>query len=73
MLAMGLCLSLVIQALAHVAISVNLLPETGLNLPMISFGGTSLIFTCITIGMILSVSKYIEQYNLKSVKASKKK
>ena len=72
LLAMGLCLSLVIQALAHIAISVNLLPETGLNLPMVSFGGTSLIFTCITIGMILSVSKYIEQYNLKAAKVKRK-
>ena len=71
LLAMGLCISLVIQALAHIAISVNLLPETGLNLPMVSFGGTSLIFTCITIGMILSVSKYIEQYNLKAEKAKR--
>ena len=65
-LAMGLCLLLVIQAFAHIAIAVNLLPATGLTLPMISFGGTSLIFTCIMIGIILSVSKYIERYNEKN-------
>lgn len=61
MLAMGLSLSLVLQALANVAVAVNLVPVTGLTLPMVSMGGTSILFTCIALGMILSVSKYIEK------------
>ncbi len=61
MLAIGLCLSLVLQAFANVAVSVHLVPVTGLTLPMVSMGGTSIIFTCISFGIILSVSKYIEQ------------
>ncbi len=60
MLALGLCLSLVIQAFVHMAVNVNLLPVTGLTLPFISMGGTSLLFTGISFGIILSVSKYIE-------------
>lgn len=60
MLALGLCLSLVIQAFVHMAVNVNLLPVTGLTLPFISMGGTSLLFTGVSLGIILSVSKYIE-------------
>ena len=59
-LAIGLCLSLVLQAYANIAVSVNLVPVTGLTLPMVSMGGTSIIFSCISFGIILSVSKYIE-------------
>lgn len=63
LLALGLCLMLVLQALAHMAVNVNLVPVTGLTLPLISLGGTSLLFTCISIGIILSVSKNIELSN----------
>jgi len=61
MLAVGLSISLVVQALMNMAVAVELLPVTGLVLPMISMGGTSLIFTSISIGIILSVSRYIEE------------
>ena len=60
MLALGLSLILVLQALANMAVAVHLVPVTGLTLPLISMGGTSTIFTCVSIGMILSVSKFIE-------------
>ena len=62
-LAIGLCLSIVLQAFANMAVSVNLLPVTGLTLPLISMGGTSILFTCISLGIILSVSKYVEEYS----------
>jgi cell division protein FtsW len=39
---------------------VHIIPVTGLTLPLISMGGTSLIFTFMAIGMILSVSRQIE-------------
>lgn len=61
LLAMGLCLNIVIQAFANIAVSVNLVPVTGLTLPLVSKGGTSMLITCIAFGMILSVSRYIEQ------------
>jgi cell division protein FtsW len=60
MLAIGLCISLVMQAFTHIAVSTHLVPVTGLTLPMVSMGGTSIVFTCISFGIILSVSKYIE-------------
>jgi cell division protein FtsW len=63
MLALGLSLILVFQALANMAVAVHLVPVTGLTLPLISMGGTSTIFTCISLGMILSVSKFIESSN----------
>ncbi len=63
MLAMGLSVSLVLQALTNMAVSVHLVPVTGLTLPMVSMGGTSLIFTSMSFGIILSVSRYIEKLN----------
>lgn len=60
-LSMGLCLSIVIQAFANIAVSVQLLPATGLTLPLVSMGGTSILFTCISLGIILSVSRYVEE------------
>ncbi len=65
MLAMGLTIGLVLQALANMAVNVNLIPVTGLTMPMLSLGGTSLLFTCISFGMILSVSKYIEELKVR--------
>jgi cell division protein FtsW len=59
-LAIGLSLMLTVQALANIAVNINLVPATGLTLPMISMGGTSMLFTCVALGMILSVSKFIE-------------
>lgn len=61
MLALGLSLLLVLQALVNMAVVVHLVPVTGLTLPMISMGGTSIMFTCISIGMILSVSRYVQK------------
>ena len=57
LLAVGMGLSLVIQAFANIAVSVHLVPVTGLTLPFISMGGTSLIFTSAAFGIILSVSR----------------
>ncbi len=64
MAAMGLTILLVLQALINMAVSVNLVPVTGLPLPMVSWGGTSLLFTCVFFGIILSVSKFIESGRL---------
>jgi cell division protein FtsW len=57
LLSAGLCFSLVIQAMVNMGVSVGLGPVTGLPLPLLSMGGTSLIFTGISIGIILSVSR----------------
>ncbi|MFN3316150.1 MAG: FtsW/RodA/SpoVE family cell cycle protein, partial [Raineya sp.] len=57
LLAAGLAFSLVMQALVHICVSLGIVPVTGLPLPMLSMGGTSLLFTGIAIGIILSVSR----------------
>jgi cell division protein FtsW len=60
-LALGLSFTLVIQALANMAVNVNLFPVTGVTLPLVSMGGSSFLFTCLAIGIILSVARNSEQ------------
>jgi cell division protein FtsW len=57
LLSAGISFSLVIQAMVNMGVAVGLGPITGLPLPLLSMGGTSLIFTGISIGIILSVSR----------------
>lgn len=59
-LTFGVAFSLVFQAMVNMMVAVNLLPVTGQTLPLISMGGTSIWFTSISIGIILSVSREIE-------------
>jgi cell division protein FtsW len=59
-LALGLSFTLVIQAMINMAVSVGLFPVTGVTLPLISMGGTSFLFTCLSIGIILSVARNAE-------------
>lgn len=61
LLVIGLGFILVFQAFINMAVAVNLLPVTGQPLPMVSMGGTSIWFTSIAIGIILSVSRGIEE------------
>jgi cell division protein FtsW len=60
-LALGLSFTLAIQAVANMAVTVNLFPVTGVTLPLVSMGGSSFIFTCLAIGIILSVARNVEQ------------
>lgn len=57
LLSAGLSFALVIQALVNMAVAVGLGPITGLPLPLLSMGGTSLVFTGTALGIILSVSR----------------
>jgi len=61
LLACGLSFSLVIQAFANMAVAVNLMPVTGVPLPLVSMGGTSILFTSVAFGIILSISRDIEE------------
>lgn len=60
-LALGLSFTLVIQALINMAVNVNLFPVTGVTLPLVSMGGSSFLFTCLAIGIILSVARNVER------------
>ncbi|MEE4177960.1 MAG: FtsW/RodA/SpoVE family cell cycle protein [Bacteroides sp.] len=64
LLAAGLSFSLVFQAMINMAVAVDLFPVTGQPLPLISMGGTSLWFSSLAIGIILSVSRKIEENEL---------
>lgn len=66
-LALGLSFTLVIQAVVNMAVSVNLFPVTGVTLPLVSMGGSSFLFTCLSIGIILSVARNVEKQEGKNV------
>ncbi|HUC81665.1 MAG TPA: FtsW/RodA/SpoVE family cell cycle protein [Flavisolibacter sp.] len=68
-LALGLSFTLVIQAMANMAVNVNLFPVTGVTLPLVSMGGSSFLFTCLSIGIILSVARNVEQLEGKKAAA----
>lgn len=57
LLSAGLSFALVLQAMVNMAVAVGLVPVTGLPLPLLSMGGTSLLFTGLALGIILSVSR----------------
>lgn len=61
LVAVGLSLMLVLQAMINMAVAVNLVPVTGQPLPLVSMGGTSVWFTCLAIGIVLSVSRSLEE------------
>lgn len=55
--ALGLSMLMVIQALINMGVAVSLFPTTGQPLPLVSMGGTSTLFTCLSLGIILSISR----------------
>ncbi len=64
MLTIGIGFNIVMQAFANMGVSLGVVPVTGLTLPFVSMGGTSLLFTSIAFGMIISVSKNINALKL---------
>ena len=63
MVALGLSISMILQAFINIGVAVHLLPVTGITLPMVSMGGSSVLFASVAFGIILSVSRYIESLN----------
>lgn len=57
-LVLGCGLLVVVQALANMAVAVNLIPVTGQPMPLVSRGGTSTLISCIYFGIILSISRF---------------
>jgi cell division protein FtsW len=72
-LSLGLSFTLVIQAMANMAVNVNLFPVTGVTLPLVSMGGSSFLFTCVAIGIILSVAKHVEKEEAENLEDLKPK
>ncbi|NOY38113.1 MAG: FtsW/RodA/SpoVE family cell cycle protein [Chlorobi bacterium] len=63
-LTMGLTLLIVFQALVNMGVAVNLFPVTGQTLPFVSMGGSSMLFTSIAFGIILSISRTVENQDI---------
>ena len=62
-LAFGITLSIITYAFVNIAVTTGLLPTTGLPLPFISYGGTSLLFLCISVGILLNIALSNEATN----------
>jgi len=57
-LALGVTISVVVQALMNMSVVLDLGPTKGIPLPMISYGGSSLLSTLTSLGLLLSVSEH---------------
>jgi len=56
LLAFGISFTIVVSAFIHVAVGLGLLPTTGITLPFISFGGTSIIIFSISLGILVNIA-----------------
>ncbi len=63
LLVLGLGMMITLQALSHIAVSINLIPETGQTLPLVSRGGSAMIFNAMALAIILSVSRQNEEHS----------
>ncbi|HZH88374.1 MAG TPA: FtsW/RodA/SpoVE family cell cycle protein [Chitinophagaceae bacterium] len=72
-LALALSFTLVFQAFINMAVTVQLFPVTGLTLPLVSMGGSSILFTSISVGIILSVSRHADALEIKMAEMKKQK
>lgn len=75
LLAFGITFSLITYAFVNIAVSTGLVPTTGLPLPFISYGGTSIIFLCISVGILINIalSTAIVQKEVKVKSGGRKK
>ncbi len=58
LLGIGLITGIVVQALFNISVVISMLPAKGIPLPFISYGGTSILFTLIAVGVLLNISQY---------------
>ena len=73
LLVIGLSMLLAFQAFINMGVAVHVLPVTGQPLPLVSMGGTSIWFTCLAVGMILSVSRAVTEGEKKPGRKTKTK
>jgi cell division protein FtsW len=61
-LALGISLSFTLYALVNAGVTLGILPTTGVPMPFVSYGGTSMIFSCAAVGVLLSISRQTDLY-----------
>ena len=61
MIVVGVLAHISLQVVLNIAVVTNFIPNTGVSLPFISYGGTSLLFLMLEMGLVLSVSKRIKR------------
>lgn len=61
LIVLGIAFSTSFQALVHMGVSIGILPVTGLTLPLVSMGGTSILFNSIAFGIMLGISRHIQE------------
>lgn len=62
LLVIGVMAHIAIQVILNIAVATNTIPNTGVTLPFLSYGGTSVVFLMIEMGMVLSVSRRIRVF-----------
>lgn len=67
LLAFGISFSIITNAFIHVAVVTGMFPTTGIPLPFISYGGTSIIITCISVGIILNIAVMNSKFSKNSI------
>ena len=60
MIVIGVMAHIALQVILNIAVVTNTIPNTGVTLPFISYGGTSVMFLMLEMGMVLSVSNQIK-------------
>ena len=60
LMAAGIFIHIALQVIFNIAVVVNLMPNTGITLPFISYGGTSIVFLMAEMGLALSISRQIK-------------
>ncbi len=58
MLAFGITTTLILQAIINISVTIGMMPVTGVTLPFVSYGGTSLVISLLMIGILLNISRY---------------
>lgn len=64
LIASGVAVMIAFQASVNIGMNIGILPITGITLPLISYGGSSIISTLISLGLVSSVSRYVEQIDI---------
>ena len=62
--AIGIAFSIAIQAIINIGVTIGILPTTGITMPFVSYGGTSLIISLALMGVLLNISRYTRLYNI---------